>query len=365
MKLYSSEFFHKKRIFITGHTGFKGAWLSIWLASLGAELTGYSLDPPTHPSLYALADVKGLLKKSVIGNVLDFKSLQKAAYDANPEIIIHMAAQSLVRESYRAPVNTYATNVMGTVNVLEVARTLDNLKVILNITTDKVYENKEWVWGYRENEALGGLDPYSSSKACSELVTQTYRESFFHSSSKSLCNVGIATARAGNVVGGGDFATDRLVPDIVRSMLRNEKILIRNPNSLRPWQHVVEPLYGYMMLIEKLYKDGSSFSESWNFGPYQRDANTVIEIISIFKKISERKKLWNIQIEIEESAQFREAQILKLDISKSITRIGWEPKWNIEDSIENIIDWTKHYHEQKNIRAICLRQIEEYFRLQK
>ncbi|EQA69709.1 CDP-glucose 4,6-dehydratase [Leptospira noguchii] len=361
VEYFNLEFFKKKRIFITGHTGFKGSWLSLWLASLGSEITGYSLAPPEGMSLFKLANVETLLKKSIFADILDVDSLTKAVKVVKPEIIIHMAAQPLVRESYESPVKTYATNVMGTVNILDAARSIENLKVVLNITTDKVYENQEWEWPYRENEPLGGYDPYSSSKACSELVTLSYRKSFFQVKHGNQQGVSVATARAGNVIGGGDFATDRLIPDIVRSTIQGKTIQVRNPDSIRPWQHVLDPLYGYMMLIHKLYVDGDSFSESWNFGPYDKESKTVFEIISKFEQICKSKNLKGPKVVVKSNEKEpHEAKTLKLDISKSVSRLGWKPRWSTDDALEKIVDWMKAYNEKENIREICLKQIEEY-----
>ena len=258
-------------MFLTGHTGFKGSWLSLWLHNMGAQVTGYSLPAPTSPSLFELGHLENILIKSIIGDVSDFKFLREAMHASKPDIIIHMAAQPLVRKSYEDPIETYRTNVMGTVNIMEAARNCDSVRVILNVTTDKCYENQEWHWGYRETEPLGGHDPYSSSKACSELITATYRKSFLES-----LDIRVATARAGNVIGGGDWALDRLIPDMVRSVISGDQIHIRNPNAIRPWQHVLEPLSGYLLLCQRLFDhDGGKFAEAWNFGPSEQDAKSV------------------------------------------------------------------------------------------
>ena len=267
----NNKFWHGRRVFITGHTGFKGSWLCLWLSSLGAKISGYALEPPTNPSLFELARV-GELVTSTIADVRDSAELQRALQAAKPEIVIHMAAQPLIRESYNNPVETYAVNVMGTVNLLEAIRHCDSVRAVVNVTTDKCYENREWHWGYRENEPMGGYDPYSSSKGCSELITAAYRNSFFNPQSHG---VALASARAGNVIGGGDWAADRLICDCVKALLEKRDIQIRNPNAIRPWQHVLEPLSGYMLLAQKLYEQGTRFAEGWNFGPNDEDAKPV------------------------------------------------------------------------------------------
>ena len=274
----SADFWRGKRVFLTGHTGFKGSWLSIWLHSLGAEVTGYALEPPTDPSLFSLAGVDGLLT-SIIADVRDLERLQAEMVHAAPEIVIHMAAQPLVRDSYKIPVETYATNVMGTVHLLEALRSCPALRAVVNVTTDKVYENREWLWGYREIEPMGGYDPYSNSKGCSELVTAAYRSSYFNPLDYSRHGVAVATARAGNVIGGGDWANDRLIPDVVRSILAGEPVQIRNPGAIRPWQHVLEPLSGYLTLAEHLFAGGARYAQGWNFGPAEEDARPVAWLV--------------------------------------------------------------------------------------
>ncbi|TGN08024.1 CDP-glucose 4,6-dehydratase [Leptospira ilyithenensis] len=360
----NQEFWKDKRVLLTGHTGFKGSWLSLWLSSLGARVYGYSLSPPTDPSLFDLANVRDVLAGSEIADVRDLTKLSGFLKSSNPEIVIHMAAQPLVRDSYKIPVETYAINVMGTVNVLEAVRTSGRgVKVFLNITTDKVYENNEWVWGYREDERLGGHDPYSNSKACSEFVTSTYRNSFFPPQLYMEHGLAIATARAGNVIGGGDFAGDRLIPDIFRSILKKEKVQIRNPKSVRPWQHVLEPLSGYLSLAEHLYKQGDLFSEGWNFGPNESDAKTVLSIVEdIERKLSDRKNsgLAFPGFEIEKGEHPHEAHFLKLDISKAKSGLNWHPKWTLETALDKIIDWSEIYVSKQDIRSICLNQIRDY-----
>lgn len=353
--MIDKNFWEKKKVFVTGHTGFKGSWLSLWLHSLGAEVTGYALVPPTDPSLFELCKI-GNLVKSITGDVRNSKLLNQAMIGANPEIIIHMAAQSLVRDSYKDPVETYSTNVMGTVNLFEAVRKCKGVKAVINVTTDKCYENREWYWGYRENEPMCGYDPYSNSKACSELVTSSYRSSFFNSKDYETHGVGIASARSGNVIGGGDWATDRLIPDCVRSILKGEKILIRNPQAIRPWQHVLEPLSGYLMLAEKLYEKGPRYAEAWNFGPNDQDAKNVEWIV---KKICAK---WgeNISYVIDKGEHPHEAHYLKLDCSKAKSELRWYPKWNLEQAIDKVIEWTMAYKENRDLTEVCLKQIDEY-----
>lgn len=348
-------FWQGKKVFLTGHTGFKGSWLCLWLHTLGAKVTGYALDPPTEPSLFKLCSIDEFVD-SVIADIRDRERLNEAMKDASPEIVIHMAAQPLVRGSYKSPVETYEINVMGTVNIFEVVRTCKSVKAVVNVTTDKCYENREWHWAYRENEPLGGYDPYSSSKACSELVTSAYRNSFFNSSNYTNHGVAIASARAGNVIGGGDWAVDRLIPDCVRALLNGEKIIIRNPDAVRPWQHVLEPLSGYILLAQKLCENGPRFAEGWNFGPNEDDAKPVEWIV---KRIC---KKWgnDTSYEIDKGEHSYEAHCLKLDCSKAKAVLGWNPKWNLEKAIDTIIEWTAAYKEHRNLKQICLEQIKEY-----
>ena len=349
-------FYKGRKVLITGHTGFKGSWLSILLHWLEADVYGYALKPHTNPSLYEIAECDKLVS-STIGDIRDYKLLLKTLKDIKPEVIIHMAAQPLVMESYKNPRETYEVNVMGTVNLLDVARQVDSVKAILNVTTDKCYENKEWLWGYRENEPMGGYDPYSNSKSCSELVTSSFRSSFFNTNEYQKHGVALASARAGNVIGGGDWAEDRLIPDFIRAIMRGEKIKIRNPYAIRPWQHVLEPLSGYLTLCERLSKVGPAFSEGWNFGPDDNDAKTVEWVIN---KICE---LWgnSAAYELNKEPQPHEANYLKLDCSKAKTLLGWYPRWNIETSLQMIVDWNKSFHNDVDMRQVCVRQIEEYF----
>ncbi|QNF28471.1 CDP-glucose 4,6-dehydratase [Metabacillus elymi] len=353
------NFWRGKKVFITGHTGFKGSWLSLWLLSLGADVTGYALHPPTKPSLFELC---GLSKSihSVIGDVRDEEKLRKVLIQADPDIIFHLAAQPLVNQSYQTPVETYAVNVMGTIHLLEAVKSLavntNRIRAVINITSDKCYENKEWNWGYREIDRLGGYDPYSNSKACSELVTCSYRNSFFNPDNYESHGIGLATARAGNVIGGGDFAKDRLIPDCIRSFLIGEKLKIRNPGAVRPWQHVLEPLGGYLMLAEKLYSEGRTYGEAWNFGPFDDDTKSVEWII---KKMI---KKWDndISYDLQQASGLHEAKNLKLDCSKAIEELGWHPRWNIDQAIDKVIEWAIAYRDGQEIKKICLNQISEY-----
>jgi CDP-glucose 4,6-dehydratase len=353
--MVDAGFWKDKKVLITGHTGFKGSWLSLWLHSLGAKVTGYSLDPPTHPSLFEICHIKEIVK-TIIADIRDVKLLEKEMSAASPEFIIHMAAQSLVLYSYQNPAETYSINVMGTVNLFEAVKNCKTVKAVINVTTDKCYENREWVWGYRENEPLGGYDPYSSSKACSELVTSAYRNSFFNPRDYPVHGVGVASARAGNVIGGGDWAADRVIPDCIRAILKGEHIIIRNPHSVRPWQYVLDPLRGYLMLAQKLYIDGSRFSQGWNFGPDDSDAKPVEWLVNkICAKWGE-----NVSYRIDRGERPHEAHYLKLDSSKAKAELGWHLRWGLEKAVESIIEWTRAYKEKKDMREICLRQIEEY-----
>lgn len=347
-------FWHGKRIFITGHTGFKGAWLCLWLSQLGADIRGYSLEPPTNPSLFELARIVELVD-SHTGDIRDAATLSRHLAEHQPEIVLHLAAQPLVRDSYRLPVETYATNVMGTVNLLEAVRACDSVKAVVNVTTDKCYENKEWYWGYREHEPLGGFDPYSSSKACAELVTAAYRQSYF-SSAAAKRPVAVATARAGNVIGGGDWATDRLVPDILRAILADKPVQIRNPHAIRPWQHVLEPLSGYLLLAQRLYKAGATYAGAWNFGPNDSDARPVRWIVE------QLCSQWHAgaRYEIDSGDHPHEAHHLKLDISKARIELGWRPRWSLDQALTSIVHWTEQYAAGNDLRALCLQQITAY-----
>lgn len=351
----NAHFWRGKRVFVTGHTGFKGSWLCIWLQSLGAEVTGYALPAPTSPSLFEQAGVaKGM--HSIVGDVRDYPSLAEAMQVAQPEIVIHMAAQPLVRYSYDYPVETYATNVMGTVHLLEAVRQVSGVKAVVNVTTDKCYENKEWVWGYRENEPMGGYDPYSSSKACSELVSAAYRSSYFNADTYAKHGVAVATARAGNVIGGGDWAQNRLIPDLISAFEADRPAVIRNPHATRPWQHVLEPLRGYLMLAERLFTDGPAFAEAWNFGPADSDARPVDWIVR--KLVSK----WGgtARWEQDTSEQPHEANYLKLDISKAAHRLQWRPVLSLEQALDLIVDWNRSRKEGQNLLDLTRVQVSEY-----
>ncbi len=339
-------FWKNKRVFLTGNTGFKGAWLSLWLESLGAEVTGYALPPPTDPSLFNLA---GLNKSQrwIQGDVRDRESVLSAMKVAKPEVVLHLAAQPLVRDSYLDPVGTYETNVMGTVHVLDAARQIGGVRAIVNVTTDKCYENQEWPWGYRENEPMGGYDPYSNSKGCSELVTSSFRRSF---------GLPLASARAGNVIGGGDFAKDRLIPDILNAVQGGERVKIRNPHAIRPWQHVLEPLSGYLTLAQKVWEDSKSYAEAWNFGPRDEDAKTVEWIVATLTNLIPSSKGY----EVDNGPQPHEAHYLKLDISKARSKLGWEPKWNLSTALSRIVQWG--HASSSEYRDMTMRQIADYER---
>lgn len=348
--------YNGKKVLVTGHTGFKGSWLCLLLHKLGADVYGYALQPPTSPSLFEEARIEELIT-SYIGDVRDLAHLSEVFNQVKPEIVIHMAAQPLVRDSYKIPVDTYAINVMGTVNVLEACRHTNSVKAIVNVTTDKCYENKEWHWGYRENEPMGGYDPYSNSKGCSELVTSSYRNSYFHQKDYDQHGVAIASARAGNVIGGGDWATDRLIPDFIRAISQNRKVVIRSPYAIRPWQHVLEPLNGYLTLAAKLYTEGPKYDGGWNFGPDDKDAKNVEWIT---QRICE---LWGngASYEIDTNPQPHEANYLKLDCSKAKAELDWEPRWNINKTLESIVEWNKVFLTGQDVRKITENQIGAYF----
>lgn len=346
------HFWKNRKILITGHTGFKGVWLTLWLQELQADICGISLEPTTSPNIFSLTHAADNMQ-SHIADIRDFEKLKKIIHDFQPEIIIHMAAQPLVRYSYENPIETYSTNVMGTVNVLEAAKTCDSVKSIVNVTTDKCYENKEWLWGYRENEPMGGLDPYSNSKACSELATNAYRHSYY----KKL-NIGLASARAGNVIGGGDWSQDRLIADIMKSIVAQKPVIIRNPHAIRPWQHVLEPLSGYLLLAEKLFHHPEKYSEGWNFGPHTHDAATVEIIV---KKIFSywHGKNSGYETQCDENA-LHEAHFLKLDISKSMTQLNWKPRLSLDTTISWVSQWYQAWMEKKDMRTFSLEQIKQF-----
>tara|TARA_Y100000389_G_C17438100_1_gene506795 strand:+ start:412 stop:1497 length:1086 start_codon:yes stop_codon:yes gene_type:complete len=348
------DFWKGKKVFLTGHTGFKGSWLSLWLKNLGVELTGYSIDLNSQKSFFNDANISDGMN-SIIGDIRDLDFLKKSVTEAKPDIIIHMAAQALVRDSYNNPVETYSTNIMGTVNVFEAAKECDSVRSLVNITSDKCYENKEREKGYSEDEPMGGYDPYSSSKGCAEIVASAYRSSFFK---PNINKIVMASARAGNVVGGGDWSKDRLIPDAIKSFYKNEAAIIRNPSAIRPWQFVLEPLRGYMMLAEKLYNGDYKYSSGWNFGPKNDDVRNVEWII---KNLSDK---WgqnaNWKYEKEESEILHEANYLKLDITKAENYLDWHPILNINETLELIIEWYKSFEAKENINKVSVNQIIKY-----
>lgn len=343
-------FWQGKRVLLTGHTGFKGSWLSLWLQAMGSEIRGIALPPPTEPSLFECASVASGMDHQIC-DIRDYDRLQALFSEFAPEIVIHMAAQPLVRLSYQQPMETYATNVMGTVHVLEAARRTGTVKAIVNVTTDKCYENREWAWGYRENEPMGGFDPYSNSKGCAELVSSAYRQSFLKAE-----GIALATARAGNVIGGGDWALDRLVPDILRALEQDQPVLIRNPHAIRPWQHVLEPLSGYLLLAQQLYAHGQAYAEGWNFGPRDEDAKPVQWIVEALCQAWGNGASWTLQ----PGTHPHEANFLKLDISKARQHLDWTPRWTLETALSRIVAWHQAWRQGDDMRAICLDQITQY-----
>ena len=344
------DFWHGKRVFITGHTGFKGGWLSLWLQAMGVEVHGYALKPPTEPNLFTVAKIGTSMVSSEIADIRDADTLRRAMYAARPEIVFHLAAQALVRYSYAQPAETYAVNVMGTVHLFEAIRTTPSVKAVVNVTTDKCYENREWLWGYRENEPMGGFDPYSSSKGCAELITSAYRRSFFESA-----GIALASVRAGNVLGGGDWASNRLIPDFLRAMDADETLRIRSPQAIRPWQHVLEPLSGYLILADRLYTDGIAFAEAWNFGPADEDVRTVQWIV---ERLAKTRKDMNWQC--DETSQPHEAHYLKLDSSKALSRLGWQPRWRLQTALQKTMEWHEAWRNNEDMRQVTLAQISDY-----
>lgn len=346
-------FYNGKKVLLTGHTGFKGSWMCCLLLSLGAEVTGFSLEPPTNPSLFELCDLRNKMK-SVIGDIRNIELLQQVFLETQPEIVIHMAAQPIVRESYKNPVYTYDVNVMGTVNVLECIRNTDSVKSFVNVTTDKVYLNKEWEWGYREDEELNGYDPYSNSKSCSELVTSSYYKAFFQDR-----DVAITTCRAGNVIGGGDFANDRIIPDCVRAIERNEKIVVRNPFSTRPYQHVLEPVVAYLLIAKEQYGN-KAVAGNYNVGPNETDCWTTGNLVDLFCKEWEKQTQNAVEWINQYDGGPHEANFLKLDCSKIKKTFGWKPVWNVERAMEKIVEWSCCYLNKDDVAACMEKQIEEF-----
>ena len=351
--MFDINFYKDKKVFITGHTGFKGSWLCKILSNAGARVVGYALKPPTEPSLFDIAGIENDIS-SVIGDIRDRASLKKAFDEAQPEIVLHLAAQPIVRDSYKDPVYTYETNVMGTVNILECVRNSDCVRSFLNVTTDKVYLNREWPWGYRENDELDGYDPYSNSKSCSELVTHSYKSSFFTNADGSL-KVPVSTARAGNVIGGGDFAKDRIIPDSIRAAEKGEPILVRNPYSTRPYQHVLEPLFAYLMIAAKQYED-SSFAGCYNVGPDDADCFRTGSLVDLFVKLWGDGLTW----ESRHDGGPHEANFLKLDCSKLKATFDWRPRWDLTKAIEKTVEWSKCRIAGGDVRECMDRQIYEF-----
>jgi CDP-glucose 4,6-dehydratase len=353
--LIDKTFWQGRRVFLTGHTGFKGGWLSLWLQMLGAEVTGFALPPPSTPNLFEAAGVANGMH-SIIGDIRDAAAVKQAMAAAQPEIVLHLAAQALVRHSYAEPAETYATNVLGLVHVFEAVRATPGVRAVLNVTSDKCYENKEWVWGYRENDRMGGYDPYSNSKACAELVTSAYRNSYFNHARHAEHGVALASARAGNVIGGGDWARDRLIPDMMRAIELGQPALIRNPAAIRPWQHVLEPLSGYLQLAHRLHKDGIAFAEGWNFGPHEGDVKPVAWIVDRIAKTWGGGASWAL----DGAEHPHEAHYLKLDCAKAHAELGWQPRWNIEQAIDRIVEWHKAREQGADMRETTLAQIASY-----
>ena len=351
MDINLKESYKGKRVLVTGHTGFKGSWLSIWLKSLGAEVIGYSLEAHTEPSMFKVCNLESKIT-SIIGDIRDYSKLHKVIKEYKPDIIFHLAAQALVRHSYKNPIETYETNIMGTVNLLEAAKNSESVKSIVIVTTDKCYENKEWIYGYRETDPMGGYDPYSSSKGCTELIVSSYRNSFYREK-----GIALASARAGNVIGGGDWSEDRLIPDFVRSVLKKEPIIIRTPSATRPWQHVLEPLSGYLLLCAKMLKNKEKYSSAWNFGPKETDVLSVKEILNLCIKTWGRGSF-----NVEKNNNLHEASLLKLDISKARTILNWNPVYDIKKAVEETICWYKEFdkYQIKNMYDYTLMQIQEY-----
>lgn len=355
-----NAFWQRRKVFLTGHTGFKGSWLALWLDQLGADVMGYALPPHTTPNLFTMAEVAGGMT-SVIGDLSALEQLKASLVRHRPEIVLHLAAQSLVRASYQDPIRTYETNVLGTARLLEAVRACDSVRAVVIITTDKVYENQEWVWAYRENDPLGGHDPYSNSKACAEFVTRAYRDSFFPPAKYAEHKVAIASARAGNVIGGGDWAADRLIVDIIRAFTSGETLRIRNPNATRPWQHVLEPLRGYLTLAEKLYEHGPQFSGAWNFGPHYSDAQSVQWIVEhLAARWAALSSAAPPRWQVDDGPHPHEANMLKLDWTKASRDLVWSPSLSLPEALDFTLDWYRDVQAGHNARQKCLTQLNQY-----
>lgn len=349
------SFWSGKRVLVTGHTGFKGSWLSLWLQSMRARVIGYAMSPPTTPSLFELARVgDGMI--SVIGDIRDLDGIRRIMAAETPELVFHLAAQPLVRYSYQNPIETYATNVMGTAHVLQAARETASVKAVVIVTSDKCYENQEWAWGYRESDPMGGFDPYSSSKGCAELVTAAYRRSFCGTPQPGESLMGIASVRAGNVIGGGDWAEDRLVPDCIRAFKAGRVLEIRNPYAVRPWQHVLEPLHGYLQLARRLYAEPQSWGEAWNFGPNDDDARPVSWLAGRISELWGAGASWRVA----DGQHPHEAHYLKLDISKAKSRLDWGPRWGLDHALECTVEWYKAHAANRDMRDFSVGQIRSY-----
>jgi CDP-glucose 4,6-dehydratase len=353
--MLNRTFWKGRRVFLTGHTGFKGSWLSLWLSSLGAQVTGYALDAPTRPNLYEQAGVAADLK-SVAGDIRDYARMKSTLAECNPSVILHLAAQSVVKRGYDDPIETYSSNVMGTVNLFQAIRELERPCAVVNVTSDKSYENREWVWGYRENEPMGGRDPYSNSKGCAELVTSSFRDSFFPPATIDHHGVALGSARAGNAIGGGDWTSDQLIPDLMRAFLAGAPCLIRNPAAYRPWQFVLEPLRGYLMLAERLTENAERFASGWNFGPADDDAKPVEWIANELVRTWGGAAAWKQ----DTASHPREAHALKLDASKAKTGLGWHPVLPLKPALGWIVEWYQAFQSKGDLRRLTLNQIERY-----
>jgi CDP-glucose 4,6-dehydratase len=346
----TTNFWDSKRVFITGHTGFKGGWLSLWLAHSGAQVHGFSLPPSVNHNFFSVCNIQDILTSHYIDDIRNRESIKKVVAEVNPEIVFHLAAQPLVRESYSCPVETFEINVLGTVNLLDALRNSDHLKAVVNVTTDKCYENQEWIWPYRENEPLGGHDPYSASKACSEIVSSAYRRSFLEAQ-----GIALATARAGNVIGGGDWSKDRIIPDFLKASDTNKQLIIRSPNAVRPWQHVLEPVSGYLKLAERLYLDGNRFSGSWNFGPNFQDSKPVHWIADyLCSRIPSSS--WST----DTKSNPHEANMLRLDSTKANLELDWQPVWNLPKALDKTIEWHEAWRKSLNMHDVCINQLQTY-----